>query len=56
VAEHRGTFAGLKRFIVPNQTIMVEIQLKRHVVEGVFCLANNLDPKNFKDQDKGEEL
>jgi hypothetical protein len=38
VAEHRGTFAGLKRFIVPNQTIMVEIQLKRHVVEGVFCL------------------
>lgn len=56
VAEHRGTFTGLKRYFEPNQTLMVEIQLKRHVVEGVFRLTNNLEPDDFKDQAKGEDL
>ena len=56
VAEHRGTFAGLKRYFEPNQTLMVEIQLKRHVVEGVFRLEHGLEPENFKDQPKGAEL
>lgn len=56
VAEHRGTFTSLRRYFEPNQTLMVEIQLKRHVVEGVFRLANNIEPENFKDQAKGNDL
>ena len=56
VAEHQGTFASLKKYFEPNQTLMVEVQLKRHVVEGVFRLAHSLEPENFKDQPKGGEL
>jgi hypothetical protein len=56
VAEHRGTFANLKRFFEPNQTLMVEVQLKRHVMEGVFRLTQSLVAENFKDQPKGNEL
>ena len=56
VAEHKGTFASLKKYFEPNQTLMVEVQLKRHVVEGVFRLTNNLAPEIFKDQPKGAEL
>lgn len=56
VAEHRGTFSSLKRYFEPNQTLMVEIQLKRHVMEGVFRLAHSLEPESFKDQPKGGEL
>jgi hypothetical protein len=56
VAEHRGTFAGLKKYFEPNQTLMVEVQLKRHVVEGVFRLTQNLTPEDFKKQEKGKEL
>lgn len=56
VAEHRGTFANLKKYFEPNQTLMIEIQLKRHVMEGVFRLAQSLEPESFKDQSKGAEL
>ncbi len=56
VAEHRGTFANLKRYFEPNQTLMVEIQLTRHVVEGVFRLTHDIAPENFQDQAKGGEL
>jgi hypothetical protein len=56
VAEHRGTFANLKQYIKPNQTVMIEVQLKRHVMEGVFRLANQLEAENFFDQPQGDEL
>ncbi len=56
VAEHRGNFSGLKRYFEPNQTLMIEVQLKRHVVEGVFRLTQSLEPESFKDQAKGGEL
>lgn len=56
VAEHRGTIAALKRYFEPNQTMMIEIGLKRHVVEGVFQLTQNLAPEDFKQQPKGAEL
>jgi hypothetical protein len=56
VAEHQGTFAGLKKYFEPNQTLMVEVELKRHVVEGVFRLTQSLTPEDFKDQPKGKEL
>lgn len=56
VAEHRGTFNSLKQFFEPNQTVMVEIQLKRHVTEGVFQLTQNVVPTSFKNQPKGADL
>ena len=56
VAEHRGTFAGLKRYFEPNQTLMVEVELRRCVVEGVFRLTQNLSPEDFKEQPKGADL
>jgi hypothetical protein len=56
VAEHQGTFAALKRYFEPNQTLMIEIELKRHVYEGVFRLTQNLSPEEFKNQPKGAEL
>ena len=55
-AEYRGTFAALKRYFEPNQTLMVDVQLKRHVVEGVFKLTQDLSPQYFGNQDKGEEI
>ena len=56
VAEHQGTFAALKRYFEPNQTLMIEVELQRHVVEGVFRLTQNLAPEEFKDQPKGADL
>jgi len=56
VAEHKGTFTDLKQYFEPNQTLMVEVQLKRHVMDGVFRLTNNLAPESFKNQPKGMEL
>lgn len=56
VAEHKGTFANLKRYFEANQTLMIEVELKRHVVEGVFLLTQSLTPESFKEQPKGNEL
>jgi hypothetical protein len=56
LAEYRGTFATLKRYFEPNQTLMIEIQLNRHVAEGVVRLTQKLDPQDFKDQAKGKDI
>jgi hypothetical protein len=56
VAEHCGTFSELGSFFEPNRTLMVEVMLKRLVMEGVFRLTQNLSPEDFKDQPKGAEL
>lgn len=56
VAEHRGTFAGLKNYFEPNQTLMVEVELQRHVVEGIFRLTQSLTPEEFSRQPKGGDL
>lgn len=55
-AEHRGNFSDLAEFFEPNQTLMVEIRLRRHVMEGVFRLTRNLEPEDFRNQPKGAEL
>jgi len=55
-AELKGTFDALKRYFEPNQTLMLEIELRRRVGEGVFRLTQSLDPENFKDQPKGEDI
>lgn len=56
VAEHRGTFAELKQYLEPNQTLMIEVKLRRRVVEGVFRLTQSLTPEDFKKQPKGAEI
>jgi hypothetical protein len=56
VAEHKGTFAALKRYFEPNQTLMIEVELRRRVVEGVFRLTQDLTPEDFKNQPKGADL
>lgn len=56
LAEHQGTFAALKRYFEPNRTLMIDIELKRHVVEGVFRFTQSLIPEDFKDQPQGAEI
>ena len=56
VAEYRGTFAGLRQYFEPNRTVMIEVELQRHVVEGVFRLTQKLTPEDFKKQPKGADI
>jgi len=56
VAEHQGRFSALRHYLAPNQTLMIEIELKRHVTEGVYRLTQNLKPEKFAKQLKGELL
>jgi len=56
VAEHRGVFSALRRYFEPNQTLMIEVELRRHVAEGVFQLTQDLTPEDFKDQPKGADI
>jgi len=56
IAEYRGTFASLRRYFEPNQTLMVEMQLKRHVAEGVFRFTQVLENEEFKNQERGADL
>jgi len=55
-AEHRGTFAALKRYFEPNQTVLIEVVMQRRVVEGVFRLTQDLRPVDFRKQPKGADL
>lgn len=56
-AEHQGTFSELKMFLEPNRTMMIEIQLTRHVGKGVFRFANANDGReSFKKQAVGKDL
>jgi hypothetical protein len=52
-AEHKGTFAGLKKYFAPNQTVMIDIQLTRQVREGVFRFTTNLENEDFRGQPPG---
>jgi hypothetical protein len=57
VAEHRGTFSDLQQYLAPNQTLMIEIKLQRHVREGVYRHTQKLRPaENFSKQPKGKAL
>ena len=46
----------LQQFINPDQTVLVEIVLRRVVREGVFRLSRKLDPKSFRTQPPGEPI
>jgi len=56
VGEHQGTFSALAKFFAPNQTVMVDVVLQRRVMEGVFALTQDLTPKDFKRQPKGDVI
>ena len=54
VAEHQGSFSALRRYFEPNQTLMVEVELQRHVRQGIFRFTQTLTPaEDFRRQDKG---
>lgn len=56
LAEYRGTLGALRQYFEPNQTLMVEVQLARHVTEGAFQLTQDLTPRDFGNQRPGKEI
>ncbi len=56
VGEQRGTFSGLSKYFAPNQTVMIDIVLKRQVMEGVFRLTDRLAPEDFSRQRPGDPI
>lgn len=56
VAEYQGYFSYLKNYIEPNQSLMIEVVMNRHVGEGAFQLTNKLDPEIFKDVKSGQRI
>ena len=56
VAEYRGSFKALSKYIVANQTLMIEVELKRVVHQGVFQLSSKLTPEDFSQQPGGDPL
>jgi hypothetical protein len=56
IAEYRGSFKELSQYIAANQTLMIEIELKRVVHEGVFQLTESLAPEDFRKQKPGDVL
>ncbi|MEJ1972851.1 MAG: hypothetical protein WDM96_10445 [Lacunisphaera sp.] len=59
VAEHRSTFTEMRDLFAPNQTLMIEILLQRHVRQGTYRLAPfnpGAPPENFSQQPKGDDL
>ncbi|MDR2209528.1 MAG: hypothetical protein LBE22_11220 [Azoarcus sp.] len=56
LAEHKGQYSKLSQYFRPNQTVMIDVILKRQVMEGVFRLTQNLAPESFKNQAKGSAI
>ena len=59
VAELQSTYTELKGLFAPNQTLMIEILLQRHVRQGVYRttpFAGGLPAENFSQEPKGEDL
>jgi hypothetical protein len=56
VGEHRGKYSALAKFFAVNQTVMVEVVLKRQVMEGVFRLTQSLVPEDFRKQPRGSPV
>ncbi len=55
-AEFRGKFSALRRYLEPNQTMMVQIELQRYVDEGVFQLTQNLEPEDIMREPLGRRI
>jgi hypothetical protein len=56
VGEHKGRYSQLAKYFAPNQSVMVEVVLRRNVMDGVFRLTQNLSPEIFKQQPKGKPI
>ena len=56
VGEHRGRYSELSKYFAPNQCVMVEVVLRRQVVEGVFKLTQRLAAEEFRNQARGEPI
>jgi hypothetical protein len=56
VAEYRSSFTELSKLLLVNQTLLIEIVLKRVVHEGVFQLTERTEPEDFSDQPIGNPL
>ncbi|MGR9085956.1 MAG: esterase/lipase family protein [Gammaproteobacteria bacterium] len=56
VAEHQGTFADLKRYFEPNQTLMIEVRMRRRVGDGVFSFTQDLLPQDFRHTRRGNDI
>ena len=52
----RSTAGKLGAFLRPNQTMMVDVVLKRVVHEGTFRMTKDTTPTSFKDVDPGDRL
>ena len=48
-----GTPELLAKLLIPNQTALVEVEMKRIVHEGVFQLTRDRGPEEFKDVEPG---
>lgn len=55
-AEYQGSFNDLSKYLVANQTLMIEMVLKRVVHAGVFQLTDRTEPEDFSAQPIGEPL
>ncbi|RVU35380.1 phospholipase [Rheinheimera riviphila] len=56
VAEYQGSFKQLSQDLAANQTLMIEIVLKRVVHQGIFQLSSELQPEDFGGQQVGNPL
>ena len=55
-ASLESTFAAFANYFAPNQTLMIEIIMRRYVGQGVFRLTSDLTPEDFRGQHTGPEL
>jgi hypothetical protein len=54
--EFQGTLSQVKKILHPNETLMVEIQLERHVDAAVFQIEKDLTPGPISAKPTGEEV
>jgi hypothetical protein len=52
--EFKGTLTQIKKLLLPNETLMVEIQLERHVDAMVFQLEKDLNPSPISAKPSGD--
>lgn len=48
--------AELRKILIPNQTVMVDVELKRVIHEGTFRLTRNTNPESFKTVKPGAKI
>ena len=52
--EFQGTLTQVKNLLIPNETLMVEIQLERHVDAAVFQIEKDLEPSPISAKPTGK--